>query len=91
LNCLKHLLSNNVLCFTYLVICCFLWGRRSQVEGVKLKFEGLRYEVIVSSLKCKFLIIMLGLRFESLITLLSLSSLCQAKGLTKLKVWALSI
>ncbi len=90
-NCLKHLLSNNVLHFTYPVICCFLWGWRSQVEGVKLKFEGLRYEVIVSSLKCKSLIILLGLRFESLITLLSLNSLCQAKGPTKLKVWALSI
>jgi hypothetical protein len=34
----------------------------------------------MSSLRSKFLIILLGLR-----------SLCQIKGLTKLKVWALSV
>jgi len=47
---------------------------------VKLKFEGLRYEVIVLGLKFKSLVILLGFRFESLVTLLSLRSLCHIKG-----------
>jgi hypothetical protein len=80
LSCLRHLLNNNVLYFTCLVLCCFLWSWRSQVEGVKLKFKGLKYEVIVSGLKFKSLVTLLGFRFESLVTLLSLSSLCHIKG-----------
>jgi len=46
------------------------------VKGVKLKFEGLRYEVIMLSMRFKFLVTVLGLRFEFLVTLLSLRSLC---------------
>jgi hypothetical protein len=69
LSCFRHLLNSNVLSFTYFVLCCCLWGQRFQVKGVRLKFKGLRSEVI-----------MLGLR-----------SLCQVKGLTKLKVWTLNI
>jgi hypothetical protein len=80
LNCLRHLLNNSVLYFTCLILCCFLWGRRSQVEGVRLKFEGLKSQVTVSSLK-----------FDSLVTLLVLRSLCQVKGLMKLEVWSLSV
>jgi hypothetical protein len=37
----------------------------SQIKGVRLKFEGLRFEVIV-----------LGLKFESLVTISGLKSLC---------------
>ncbi len=51
LNCLKHLLSNNVLCFTYFVLCYSLWGQRFQIKGVRLKFKGLRFEIIVLGLK----------------------------------------
>jgi hypothetical protein len=47
---------------------------------VKLKFEGLKYEVIVLGLKFKSLVTLLGLKFESLVTLLILRSLCQVKG-----------
>lgn len=74
LNCLKHLLSSNVLCFTYFVLCYSLWGQRFQIKGVRLKFKGLRFEIIV-----------LGLTSESLVILLDLKSLCQVKALTKLK------
>jgi hypothetical protein len=53
---------------------------------VKLKFEGLKYDVIMLGLKLKSSITLLGLRFESLVTLLDLRSLCQVRGLKKLKV-----
>jgi len=49
LSYLRHLLSSNVLCFTCLVLCCFLSSQRSQVEGVRLKFESLRSKVTMSS------------------------------------------
>jgi hypothetical protein len=36
LSWFRHLLSSSVLCFTCLVLCCFLWGWRSQIKGVRL-------------------------------------------------------
>jgi hypothetical protein len=71
LSCLRHPLSSSVFCFTCLVLCYFLWGRRFQVKGVRLKFKGLRSKAIMSSLK-----------FKSLVTIWGLRSLCQVWGLT---------
>ncbi len=69
LSCFKHLLNNSVICLTCFVLCCSLWGWRSQVERLRLKFEGVRSKVI-----------MLGLSSESLFTLLGLRLVCKVWG-----------